>query len=399
MITFTQEADSIFEDIVAIRRDIHRHPEPSRHEFRTANLVAERLEALGLEVRRDYAGALPSVVGLLRGGQEGATVALRADMDALHITELTDVPYRSETPGVMHACGHDIHTAALVGAAVLLSRHRQELKGNVKFIFEPAEEEIGGAQLMIPAGVLESPHVDAVFGVHVDNAHPVGSIAVCSGEMMAASDRLNVTIKGRSAHGAYPHLGVDAMLIAAHFLTEVQTMLSREKDTFERAVITFGQIDGGTARNIICDEVRLLGICRTFNPTIREFLNRRVEELLKGICCTFGGSYELERQKSHPALICDSAMTNLVKETADCLLGSEHVIQLTHGSMGCESFAYFAEKRPAAFYRIGTGNPEKGINEPLHSAYFNVDEAALKTAVAMHAAVACNYLEQHACHH
>ena len=245
MIDFKQEAQDISKELVEFRRNFHMHPEASRTEFHTAETVAALLESLGIEVNRDYAGDLPSVVGLLKGGHDGPTVALRADMDALRLQEMNTFSYRSQNDGVMHACGHDAHTASLMGAVILLARHRDQMHGNVKFIFEPAEEDIGGGRFMVPNGVLENPHVDAIFGLHVENAYPVGSIGVCSGEMMAASDRLIIKIKGRTAHGAYPHLGIDAMMIAAHFLVAVQTMMAREKDTFSHAIITFGQIKGG----------------------------------------------------------------------------------------------------------------------------------------------------------
>ncbi|MCI8453045.1 MAG: amidohydrolase [Lachnospiraceae bacterium] len=395
MIDFKKEAQEILEQVVGFRRDFHTHPEPSKEEFRTADIVAKHLESLGMEVKRDYAGELPSVVGLLKGSAKGPTVALRADMDALRLQEVTNPSYKSVNDGVMHACGHDAHTASLMGAAILLARHKDALKGNVKFIFEPAEEDIGGGRFMVPNGVLENPHVDAIFGIHVENAYPVGTIAVCGGEMMAASDRLIIRIKGRSAHGASPHLGIDAIMIAAHFLTALQTMMAREKDTFEHAIITFGQIKGGTARNIICDEVELNGICRTLNPATRELLNRRIDEILKGITMTFGGSYELERFKSHPALICDKAMTEHVCQTARDIVGGDHILTLPHGSLGCESFAYFTEAREGAFYWMGTGNPEKGIDKPLHSSSFDIEEEALAVACAMHASVAYRYLEKH----
>lgn len=344
MIDFKQEAQDISKELVEFRRNFHMHPEASRTEFHTAETVAALLESLGIEVNRDYAGDLPSVVGLLKGGHDGPTVALRADMDALRLQEMNTFSYRSQNDGVMHACGHDAHTASLMGAVILLARHRDQMHGNVKFIFEPAEEDIGGGRFMVPNGVLENPHVDAIFGLHVENAYPVGSIGVCSGEMMAASDRLIIKIKGRTAHGAYPHLGIDAMMIAAHFLVAVQTMMAREKDTFSHAIITFGQIKGGTARNIICDEVEINGICRTFNPETREMLNRRIDEILKGITMTFGGTYEFERQRSHPALICDPDMAEHVRETADMILGSSHVIDLPHGAVSAANPSHISQK-------------------------------------------------------
>ena len=396
MIDFRMEAEDRLEKAIEIRRDLHMPPEPSRSEYRTADLVAAHLEALGMEVRRDYAGELPSAVGFLRGGQPGKTVALRADMDALRFQEQNDVPYRSLTDGVMHACGHDCHTATLMCAAEILARHREELHGNVKFIFEPAEEDIGGARFMVRNGVLRDPQVDAVFGLHVENAYPVGNICVSHGEMQAASDRLVIRIKGKSAHGAHPHKGIDAILIASHFLIAVQTMMAREKDTFQHAIITFGQIQGGTARNIVCDNVTLNGICRTLNPEMREFLNQRIEGLLKGITEAFGGSYELDRQRSYPALYCTPELTDFVTSCAGTVIGADHIEEMPHAVLGCESFAYYTQEVPGAYFWLGSGNPQKGMTAPLHTECFDIDEQCMVTGIAMHAAIAYRYLNQEA---
>ncbi len=392
MIDFKREAEQIAERAIMFRRDFHMHPEPSRQEFRTSEIVAKHLESLGMEVFRNFAGKLPSVVGLLRGGKPGPTVALRADMDALRFQEKGSCSYQSVVDGVMHACGHDCHTASLMGAAELLANHREELRGNVKFIFEPAEEDIGGARFMVENGVLKNPDVSAIFGLHVENKYPAGSICVCHGEMQAASDRLIIKIKGKSAHGAHPHLGIDAIVIAAQFLVALQSMMAREKDTFQHAIITFGQIQGGTARNIVCDEVTLNGICRTLNDDTREFLNRRIEELLTGITTAFGGSFELDRQRSFPALYCDPALTDFVITCAGDLIGRDKIEEMPHAVLGCESFSYYVQEVPGAYYWLGSGNPEKGITAPLHTDAFDIDEQCMYTAIALHAAIAYRYL-------
>ncbi|MGB8454382.1 MAG: amidohydrolase [Anaerocolumna sp.] len=394
MIDLKKEASVILDKAIEIRRDFHMHPEPSQSEKRTADIVAKHLETLGMEVRRDYAGELPSVVGFLKGGYPGKTVALRADMDALRFQEKNKVPYCSTVDGIMHACGHDCHTAMLICAAEILANHREELHGNVKFIFEPAEEDIGGAKFMVLNGVLKDPKVDAIFGLHVENMYPIGNICISYGEMQAASDRLVIQIKGKSAHGAHPHKGIDAILIASHFLVAVQTMMAREKDTFQHAVITFGQIHGGTARNIVCDNVTLNGICRTLNPEMRDFLNQRIEGLLKGITEAFGGSYELERQRSFPALYCTSELTDFVASCAQELIGKDHIEEMPHAVLGCESFAYYTQKVPGAYFWLGSGNPEQGITAPLHTEYFDIDERCMITGIAMHTAMAFQYLNQ-----
>jgi amidohydrolase len=394
MINFKEEAEALLPKAIKIRRDFHMHPELSRQEFHTAEVIKTFLAKLGIEVKTDYAGSLPSVVGLLRGKETGSTVALRADMDALQIQEKDEASYKSQNTGVMHACGHDCHCATLMCVAELLAKHKDELSGNVKFIFEPAEEDIGGAKPMIEKGVLDNPKVEGVFGLHCENVYQTGHIGICSGEMLAASDRLFITFKGKSAHGAYPFKGIDAIMLAAHFLVAVQTMMTREKDPFQTAVVTFGIINGGTARNIVCDEVHLSGICRTLNSENREFVIGQIKKILDGIIVVFGGSYEFERQKSHPALYCDPQMTALLAECAGEVIGKENVEVMPHANMVCDSFAYFTEQVPGAYFWLGTGNKAKGINQNLHNSCFDIDESSMATGIAIEASVAYNFLER-----
>jgi len=395
MINYMEEAKKVLGTAVEIRRHLHMFPEPSKQEFKTADYIAKHLQSLGLEIALDYAGELPSVVGLLRGNSDGPTVALRADIDALRFNEQNDTEYKSKVSGVMHACGHDAHTATLLCAAEILSKHKAELAGNIKFLFEPAEEDVGGLQFMIKNGVLENPHVSAAFGLHVENAYQNGHICICHGEMEAASDRLIIKIKGKSVHGASPHKGIDAIIIAAHFLLAIQTMMAREKDTFQHAVITFGQIQGGTARNIVCDEVLINGICRTLNTETREMLNRRIDEILKGITTTFGGGYEFERQRSHPALYSNPNLTDFVAGCAKEILGPAAVEEMEHAWLGCESFAYLSQAVPSSFFWLGTGNKEKDITAALHTNKFDIDESSMANGIAMHCALVCKYLQQH----
>ena len=390
MIDCLGEAKAHLQQAIQLRRYFHMHPEPSKHEFQTAAYIKKYLEDLGLQVQTTYGGDLPSVVAVIPGAQKGRTIALRADMDALHITEKNDIPYKSTVPGVMHACGHDCHCATLMETATILVKHQSELQGNVKLMFEPAEEDIGGAQFMIKNGVLDD--VDAVVGMHCENRFPVGTVYTCPGEMEAASDRLIIKIMGKSAHGAMPHLGIDAMTMACHFILAVQTMMAREKDAFQSAIITFGTIQGGTARNIVCDEVVINGIIRSLNGETREFLNQRIKGLLAGITAAFGGSFELERQKSNPALYSNPQLTEFFNQAAGEAIGMENVGRLPHAFMGCDSFAYYAQEKPSIFFFLGTGNEK--MKESLHSCNFNIDENSMVTGMAAYMAMVQKYLAQ-----
>lgn len=390
MINYLGEAKEHLQQAIQLRRYFHMHPEPSKNEFQTAAYIKKYLENLGLTVQSDYGGELPSVVATITGAKRGKTIALRADMDALHITEKNELPYKSLVPGVMHACGHDCHCATLMETAAILVKHRAELQGNVKLMFEPAEEDIGGARFMIKNGVLDD--VDAVVGLHCENRFPVGTVYTCPGEMEAASDRLIIKIVGKSAHGAMPHLGIDAMTIACHFILAVQTMMAREKDAFQSAIITFGTIQGGTARNIVCDEVLINGIIRSLNGETREFLNQRIKSLLSGITAAFGGKFELERQKSNPSLYSDPQLTEFFNKAVGEVIGSENVGRLPHAFMGCDSFAYYAQVKPSVFFFLGTGN--KDMKESLHSCHFNIDENSMLTGITAYIAIVQKYLDQ-----
>lgn len=394
MIDFVAEAQALFDQVVACRRDLHQHPEIGSQEFRTSEIVATTLESLGMEVKRGVGKPYPGVTGLLRGGQPGPTVALRADMDALPVQEVKDLPYKSQNCGVMHACGHDAHTSIGLGAARLLAAHREELKGNVKFIFEPNEEREGGSLPMIQEGALEG--VSAIFGLHVDPEFPTGLVVTKPGAVMASSDWLMIDLIGEGCHGAFPHRGVDPIVMAGQFVSAVQTLISRNLDPVESAVITFGVINGGTTRNVICNQVHLDGILRCLNPDVRKKMLARVEEMLSGITKAFGGSYVFNRKDSQAVTMNDPALASLVESTARSLFGQDRFATLPAARLGCETFARYGEVVPATFWFLGTGNAEKDTQYAWHSDHFNIDEDALPTGVAMQAALVYRYLEEHA---
>lgn len=368
--------------LIDVRRDFHRYPELGMAEFRTRDKIVQYLEEMGIPYKKGVANT--GVVGLIEGDKSGKTVALRADMDALPITEQNEVDYKSTIPGKMHACGHDAHTTILLGAAKVIQAHQGKLPGNVKLIFQPAEETVGGAKPMIEAGVLHNPPVDGMFGLHMAPEIPVGQIGVKYGQMNAASDTILITIKGEGGHGAYPHTGTDAIVIAAHVITALQTIVSRNVDPREAAVLSIGTIQGGTQGNIVADEVQLVGTVRTFNPEVRKRVLQRIEEVLNYTTRSLGGGYTFDiGDDGYIALINDNTMVDVVKKSGEALLGRDNVQQMAMPSMGVEDFAYFAAAVPSAFFRLGCRNEAKGIVHGAHSGRFNIDEDSLPIGVAI----------------
>ncbi|MGN6361942.1 MAG: M20 metallopeptidase family protein [Thermomicrobiales bacterium] len=387
-------ADAAFElgpQVVGDRRYLHQHPELAFQEEQTARFVADRLRSLGIEPQTGVAKT--GVVGLLQGRAPGKTVLLRADMDALPIEELNDVPYKSQAPGVMHACGHDAHTAMLLGVARLLTERQDQFAGTVKFVFQPAEEvPPGGAKPMIEAGVMENPHVDAAFGVHIGQDLPVGTIGVCTGPMNAASDGFVATIKGQGGHAARPHVAVDPIVIAAQCVIALQTLVSREVNPLREAVITIGAIQAGTVSNVIPEDATLRATVRTFDEEVRQHLAERIPALIKGIAVAMRGDADVAYRFGYPTLVNDAAMTDLVREVAREIVGPEKLIEREPG-MGGEDMSYFLREVPGCFFRIGSRNPERGLIYGHHHPRFNVDdEAALPIGVAAVASVAMRYL-------
>lgn len=378
------------EQVVLDRRHFHAHPELGFQEFETSKFVAERLRALGLDVRTGIAET--GVVGTLRGGKPGKVVLLRADMDALPIDEENDVEYRSGTRGVMHACGHDGHTAILLAAAQVLVERRQQLAGTVKFLFQPCEEKPpGGAKPMIEQGVLENPRVDAVFGLHLAQEMPVGMVSARSGPIMAAADMFRLEIKGKGGHAAYPHECVDAALVASQVLVALHSIVAREVKPIEPAVITVGMIQAGTAPNVIPDTALLRGTVRTFDKELRQRLARRVEEVATGVARAMRAECVCTYEWGYPATVNDPVMTELVASVAREYVG-EARFAAREQSMGGEDFSYFLENRPGCFFNVGTRNEERGLVWGHHHPRFDIDEAGLPVGIEMFVRVVEKYL-------
>ena len=389
-------ADKVIEQVVSWRRDIHEHPELSQHEERTSSLVAGVLEGLGLEVMRNVGGY--GVVGLLRGKSDGRTVALRADMDALPLTEATGLPFASKTPGVMHACGHDTHTAMLLGAASVLAGMREELKCNVKFIFQPAEElnPTGGAPGMIREGVLEEPHVDALFALHVWPALETGKVAVKPGALMAASDRVFITVKGKSAHGSRPDQGIDAVVAAAHVITGLQGIISRSVSPLDSAVLTIGTIHGGDRYNVIPERVDLEGTVRTLNPGVQERMPEMITRTVRGIAEGLGAEYEVKYVKGYPPLVNDSSLAEVAGLAVRRRLGGDALVVPGQPDLTAEDFAFFARERPAVMAWLGCrpGDVKPEDMAMLHNTKFCPDEECLKYGIEYLAGSAIDFLSE-----
>ncbi|ACZ39950.1 amidohydrolase [Sphaerobacter thermophilus DSM 20745] len=373
-----QEVERLTPQLIEDRRYFHQHPELAFQEENTARVVAERLRELGLEVRTGVGRT--GVVGVLRGGRPGRTVLLRADMDALPIEEENDVPYRSQNPGVMHACGHDAHTAILLGVATVLAGMREEIAGNVTFAFQPAEEIVSGAKEMIEAGAMADPPVDACFGLHVWQNLPVGVIGVRSGPLMASGDVFRAVIRGRGAHAAEPHRGIDATLIASQTVVTLQSLVSREVPPLESAVVTVGQLHAGTASNIIASHAELEGTVRTFDKEVRRHLSERVPALIRSIAEAMGAEAEVEYSFGVPATVNDPAMTEIVRAAAAEVVGSENVVEATP-TMGSEDMSFFLEAAPGCYFFVGSSNEGTGKTFGHHHPRFDIDEQVLPIGV------------------
>lgn len=387
------QAEEILPWLSEVRRDFHQYPEFGLEEFRTQERIISYLDEMGIPYTKS---AGTGVVGFIQGAQPGATVALRGDMDALPILEQNDTDYRSKTEGKMHACGHDAHMTCLLGAARILNDHKQELAGNVKLFFQPAEETVGGALPMIQEGVLENPRVEAVFGLHVSPELAVGRIGVKYGQMNAASDDVHITVHGENGHGAYPHNGRDAIVIAAHIITALQTIVSRNVDPRQSAVLSLGIISGGTATNIIAQEVKLSGTIRTLTKEVRALVKERVREVAELTARSLGGRAEVTFEEGYTSLINDNALVDLVKTSAEEMLGTDNVQVNELPSLGVEDFAFFAEHVPGAFYHLGVRNEETGCIYPVHHPRFDLDERSLAIGAAMQAYNAMVFLQERA---
>ena len=374
-----------------VRRDFHQHPELGMEEYRTRDRIAAYLEEMGIEVQTGIANT--GVVGLIRGGSPGKTIALRADMDALPMQDEKQVSYRSRVDGKMHACGHDAHMTFLLGAAKLLSEMKELLKGNVKLLFQPAEETVGGAKPMIEQGALQNPMVDGILGLHVSVEDDTGKIGIRYGQMNASSDGIKIVLHGESTHGAYPHSGVDTIAMAGQIITALQTIVSRNVDPRDSAAVTIGTIHGGTQKNIIANRIEMMGTVRTLDPKTRNIVINRIERVVTQVAAAMGGQGEVLREEGYTALINDDYMVDLVKATGRELLGEDNAVEVKHASLGVEDFAYFATAVPGAFFKLGCRNEEKGIIYDGHTTLFDIDEEALKIGVAMQVSNVLKFLD------
>jgi len=377
------------EELIALRREFHQNPELSWQEIRTGNRVEEELKKIGIEVKRM---AKTGVIGILKGKEDGRVVVLRADMDALPIQEDSDdIPYKSKNAGVMHACGHDTHTAMLLIAAKVLWELRDQIKGTVKFIFQPAEETIQGAKKMLEEGVMEG--VDAILGIHIWSLLPVGKVSLEPGPRFAAGDRFKITVKGLGSHGAAPHLGVDAIVAASAIVTNLQSIVSREIDPLEPAVVSIGTINGGFNFNVICNKIVIEGTTRSFNQEIQTRYPSMIKRIAENTASSFKAKAETEYTIGSLSCINDTIISQIANASITKLYG-DNVVTNFDKILGGEDFAYFNQEIPGIMALLGGGNKAKNADYPHHHEKFNIDEDALPMGVSLYAQFALDFLNK-----
>lgn len=375
---------------VALRREIHSHPELSDREEQTSALVCRELERLNIPYT--VLPGMHGVVGMISSGREGPTVALRADMDALPIQEQTGLAFASQKEGVMHACGHDVHTAVLLGTASVLAENKALFRGNVKLFFQPAEEGVGGAKRMIAAGCMENPHVEAVFGLHSAPRLPAGKIGTKPGWTSASSDEIKIRVHGKSAHGASPDEGVDAIYIASQLVVALYGLMARRVRGTDSIALNVGKFHAGNANNIICECAELEAMYRTFRADTRQRMKQEICDLVHSLCKGFGGWAEITIEEGYDGHANDADRTRRLMELSRELMGEDAFVLLETPDMGTEDFCYFGQKAPAVFFDLGTGSAPGHPVMPLHSSRFTVDEDALYYGILMEAALALDYL-------
>lgn len=385
-----QEIEMLKDELIELRRDFHQNPELGFQEYRTSEIVANYLENCGLEVQRNVAKT--GVVALLKGSQPGPTILLRSDMDALPVTEENDLPFKSINEGKMHACGHDGHMSMLLVAAKILSKHKDELKGNVKFVFQPNEED-AGAEIMIGEGILENPKVDAALGIHLWSPIETGKIGVVAGPIMASSYYFKLVINGKGGHGGAPHTAIDPISCGMSIMQMVQNMQTKELDALEPTIITFCKINAGTSPIIIPEKVEIEGSIRCLHEGTEE-VQKRFEQLVKTTCEAHRTTYDLDFKCGNILLSNDEEMAELVKQTGAKVVGKENVLDSKISVMLGEDYAEFTKRVPGAFYFVGVANKEKGTDFPHHHPKFNIDEDALEIGVRMHVQGALDYLNK-----
>ncbi len=391
MIDFLREAQGLFEYTRDLRRDFHQHPELGFQEVRTAGIVARELNQLGLEVSTGVGKT--GVVATLEGGNPGPVILARFDMDALPIQEETGAEYASQTPGVMHACGHDGHTAAGLAVARILEAHKAELNGTVKLVFQPAEEGLGGAEAMVADGVLENPRPDRSLSMHMWNEKPVGWIGVTPGPAMSASDRFTVKIIGRGGHGAAPQLGVDPVVAGAQVISALQNIVSRNVPPLESAVVTVTSMTGGEAFNVIPETVELRGTIRSFKPEVRDLVLERFQEIVVGVSEAMGCQAEVALRKITPATVNDLEMAERVRGVASRILPQAE-LDTDERTMGSEDMAYLMDDIPGCYFFVGSANHDQGLDAAHHHPKFDFDESALPRAAALMAASVVEFLDK-----
>ncbi len=374
----------IEEEIIRIRRALHRIPELGEQEFETGRLICAKLNEWGIAYQDHVADT--GIVALVTGARPGKTVAIRADMDALPIHEQTGLPFASGTPGVMHACGHDAHVSIGLITCLIMSKLKDQLHGSVKFFFQPAEETVGGAERMIQAGCMYHPEVDYVLGLHVEPKYDTGSIGIRYGKMYAGSDMFNVDIMGKGAHGAHPEDGVDAIAIAANIINTAQTVISRSVGATNAAVVTFGLIRGGTVRNQIADTVHMEGIMRTLDSETRLAVRNKVRKIAVSTAEAMGGRADFTVTESYGPLINDDAVTRVVEANAVEQVGKDRTILEREPDLCCEDFSYFALKKPGCYFHLGCYDESNGPRVDLHNGQFTIDERCLMIGVRLQSA-------------
>jgi amidohydrolase len=376
--------------LIEIRRHLHAHPELSAQEYQTAAYVAGVLSSCGVQVQE--AIGKTGVVGELAGkGTERRMLAIRTDMDALPIQELTNLEFASRTPGVMHACGHDLHTTLGLGTAMVLSQLAESLPGKIRFLFQPAEEIAQGASWMIQDGAMEG--VEAILGVHVFPSIPARSVGIRYGALTAAADDLEIVIQGESGHGARPHEAIDAIWIAAQVITTLQQAISRTQNPLHPIVLTIGKIDGGRAHNIIADRVRMVGTVRSLHPDSHQNLPQWIENIVANVCNTYGAKYEVNYRRGVPSVQNDPTLTHILEQASREAWGSDRVEIIPEPSLGSEDFSMYLQHAPGCMFRLGVGHSDKP-NYPLHHPRFEIDEAAIVTGVVTLAYAAYKYWQQ-----
>jgi len=386
---YLTDAQALRQQLIDWRRDFHRHPELGFQEHRSAGIISGRLRALGYRVQTGIAKT--GVVGLMEGKQPDPVVMARFDMDALPITEENETDYASQNPGVMHACGHDGHMAMGLGVATLMAQRRDELWGTFKIVFQPGEEGMNGAELMVSEGVLKNPRPDVFLATHVWNNKPAGTVDVTPGAVMAAAEKWDCVVQGKGGHGAAPEQTTDPIVATAQIVTALQTIVSRNVDPLETAVVSVGSLHGGDAFNVIPPQVELNGTIRTFNPQIRELVLRRMGEIIEGVARACGAQIDLKITPLTPAVVNDVETAGVVRAAAEAVVGAENVTT-DERTMGSEDAAFFMREVPGCYFFLGSANPERGLDAPHHNPRFDFDEAVLPIGVAILMRTLAHYL-------